>query len=126
MSENGTCRILVVDDEPEIRENLLLLLQGAGYDTAAVEGGAQALTAIAEIKPHVLVTDRDMPKMNGEKLAENAKRIAPEIRIIMITGRGTEAVREAATAAGVDRILSKPFRIEDLEAAIEGVLAQRA
>jgi len=124
MTENGKRCILVVDDNQDIREGFVLLLELAGYDEVySAACGEEALLTLASVRPDVLVTDRNMPRMSGEKLAEIAKRIAPEIKIIMITGHDIEAVRKAATAAGVDRILQKPVLIEDLETAIQEVLA---
>ena len=123
MTESKKHHVLVVDDIAEIREALVQLLRFKDYDASDAANGTDALLAIARLKPDVLVTDRDMPRMNGERLATDAKRITPGIKVIMITANDVEAIRDAATIAGVDRVLEKPVLIEDLDAAIREVLA---
>lgn len=123
MSRNGKYRVLVVDDEPTVRELFADVATELGYDVSCAENGEKALIALASVRPNLLLTDHNMTQMTGDVLAGYAKRIVPGIKVIMVTARLPEEITEDAASASIDRILQKPVNLEDLTAAIREVLA---
>jgi CheY-like chemotaxis protein len=100
---------MVVDDEPDIRYLLRVILETAGYQVVEASHGAAALEQARRSPPQLVVTDRMMPRMNGNHLIEQlrADERTKAIPIVMITGtRGS--------SAGADEVLEKPFRPSDL------------
>jgi CheY-like chemotaxis protein len=78
--------ILVVDDEPNIREMLTILLTSAGYDVATAENGFDALSQLERCVPDAIVSDLDMPRMSGFELLPVVRRCFPRIPVIAISG----------------------------------------
>lgn len=114
-----TLRILLVDDEWCIREVFGTSLSLDGYDVETAGDGREALKKLEEREWDVVITDRAMPRMDGEELASEIKRRWPETSIIMITGLSS-AVTDA-TRAKIDVLLSKPFAMETLREAIVAI-----
>jgi chemosensory pili system protein ChpA (sensor histidine kinase/response regulator) len=108
--------ILVVDDSITVRRVTQRLLQREGYRVALAADGLQALERLAEEKPAVVLSDIEMPRMDGFDLARNIRgdtRTA-KLPIIMITSRIAEKHREHAKELGVDHYLGKPYSEEEL------------
>jgi chemosensory pili system protein ChpA (sensor histidine kinase/response regulator) len=108
--------ILVVDDSITVRRVTQRLLQREGYRVALAADGLQALERLAEEKPTVVLSDIEMPRMDGFDLARNIRgdsRMA-KMPIIMITSRIAEKHREHAKELGVDHYLGKPYSEEEL------------
>jgi chemosensory pili system protein ChpA (sensor histidine kinase/response regulator) len=108
--------VLVVDDSITVRRVTQRLLQREGYRVSMAADGLQALERLAEEKPTVVLSDIEMPRMDGFDLARNIRadaRIA-DLPIIMITSRIAEKHREHAKELGVDHYLGKPFSEEEL------------
>jgi chemosensory pili system protein ChpA (sensor histidine kinase/response regulator) len=108
--------ILVVDDSITVRRVTQRLLQREGYRVSLAADGLQALERLAEEKPSVVLSDIEMPRMDGFDLARNIRgdtRIA-KLPIIMITSRIAEKHREHAKELGVDHYLGKPYSEEEL------------
>lgn len=114
--------IVVVDDDPSVREICAQALFDAGYCVAAFGGGEEALRALAAATADVLVVDWRMPGLDGAEVARRARVLDPRLPVLMITGNRLEAAA-AADRAGVHRVLDKPFRIEDLVAAVTALAA---
>ena len=108
--------ILVVDDSITVRRVTQRLLQREGYRVALAADGLQALERLAEEKPTVVLSDIEMPRMDGFDLARNIRGDArlKELPIIMITSRIAEKHREHAKELGVDHYLGKPYSEEEL------------
>jgi len=108
--------ILVVDDSITVRRVTQRLLQREGYRVALAADGLQALEKLAEEKPTVVLSDIEMPRMDGFDLARNIRGDArlKDLPIIMITSRIAEKHREHATELGVDHYLGKPYSEEEL------------
>jgi excisionase family DNA binding protein len=104
-------RILVADDEAGIRELLSKSLALAEYDVEAVGDGRKALERLRAGSHDLLVTDLKMPGIDGLSLIRDAKRLAPDLPIIVITGYSTESSAIEAINLGVAGYLTKPFRI---------------
>jgi chemosensory pili system protein ChpA (sensor histidine kinase/response regulator) len=108
--------VLVVDDSITVRRVTQRLLQREGYRVALAADGLQALERLAEEKPTVVLSDIEMPRMDGFDLARNirADDKLKQLPIIMITSRIAEKHREHAKELGVDHYLGKPYSEEEL------------
>jgi chemosensory pili system protein ChpA (sensor histidine kinase/response regulator) len=108
--------VLVVDDSITVRRVTQRLLQREGYRVALAADGLQALERLAEERPAVVLSDIEMPRMDGFDLARNIRGDArlKQLPIIMITSRIAEKHREHAKELGVDHYLGKPYAEEEL------------
>jgi DNA-binding response OmpR family regulator len=86
MVDKSKHRILVVDDEPSIRESLAMLLSVAGYDVSTARDGFDALLQLRRATPSVIVSDLNMPQMSGFELLSVVRRRFPEIPVIAMSG----------------------------------------
>jgi two-component system, OmpR family, response regulator len=108
-------RILLADDQPEVRETVKLLLGMDEHTVAEATNGREALSLFAPDRFDLVITDYAMPVMRGDELATNIKQLAPSQPILMITG---SADLHAGFAPSVDAFLGKPFGFDALRAAI--------
>jgi len=118
-------RILVVDDEPDVREMLSLALAQAGYEVDEAADGFAALAKVSRYRPDVVVTDLRMPGMTGVDLLQRLRRIHGDVPVILQTGLETWDLCTAAEAYGAVTCLVKPIDVEDLVWNIEMALATR-
>lgn len=98
-------RVLVVDDEPQVRELLQSVLVGAGFEVETAEDGVDALEKMHSMKSQCVITDLQMPRMDGRKFADEIKRLFPQVPVIMMTGNP-----ELAKEVKVFEIIEKPIR----------------
>jgi len=115
--------VLVVDDEPDVRETLIALLSGFGYLTTSAATARVALDLWATDGPFdIVLTDISMPDINGILLAEMLREGFPDLPVILMTGRHTlvDRLLEASTVA-----LVKPFTALQLKEVIDDALASR-
>ena len=117
-------RVLVVDDEPQIRRALNSALTAHGYDVALAEDGATALEAIATWAPDAVVLDLVMPGVDGFEVLRETRTWSP-VPIIVLTARGGESDKVAALDQGADDYLTKPFSMAELLARLR-VMLRRA
>jgi len=121
--------ILVVDDEVDVGEAIQRVLEQAGFVVTVTSGVAQGLKVLETGVPDVVVTDMIMPKVNGLEFIKVLRSRFPKVRIVAISGGGnpiaykpdavaTHAYLAAARAAGAEEILTKPFDMDDLLAAV--------
>jgi CheY-like chemotaxis protein len=115
--------MLVVDDEPMVREAMCQLLEHCGYEVEAAEGGQAALARLAQREFDLVITDFSMPGMPGDQLVIHIRERRPAQRVIMATGFVDEYKVFGQPAAHVDALLLKPFTFQELKDAIERVLA---
>jgi CheY-like chemotaxis protein len=108
-------RILLADDQPEVRETVKLLLGMDEHSVSEAENGRQALQMFASGHFDLVITDYAMPVMRGDELAASIKHVAPSQPILMITG---SAEQSEGFATSVDAFLRKPFGFDDLRRAI--------
>lgn len=108
-------RILLADDQPEVRETVRLLLGMDGHSVEEASNGQEALGLFAPDRFDLVITDYAMPLMRGDELATNIKHVAPSQPILMITG---SAELFGGCAAAVDGYLQKPFGCEELRRAV--------
>lgn len=114
-------KILVADDEPQIRRALTTALRGHGYEVVAAEDGEDALARLATWLPDVLVLDLVMPKVDGFEVLREVRTWSP-MPVIVLSARGREADKVTALDLGADDYLTKPFGIEELLARVRAVL----
>jgi excisionase family DNA binding protein len=107
----GRPRILVVDDEAAIRDLLSKTLALADYDVDLAADGRTALERLRIIPYDLLITDLKMPGVDGLTVVREARRLKPDIPVIIITGFSTEASAIDAVNLGVSGYLTKPFRV---------------
>ena len=86
MPNGSKAQILVVDDEPSIRENLGMLLMSVGYDVAIAENGVSAVSQLNRTVPDLIVTDLNMPQMSGIELISHVRSRYPSISIVAMSG----------------------------------------
>jgi two-component system KDP operon response regulator KdpE len=110
-------RILVIDDEPQIRRIMRTTLSGAGFEVDDARTAEEGLEKIREFRPDLVLLDINMPGMDGIT-ACRAIRADTNIAIIMLTVRNSEADKVAALDAGADDFVSKPFSTPELLARI--------
>jgi CheY-like chemotaxis protein len=127
--------ILVVDDEPDVRDAVKRVLDRAGYSVRTVDNAADALAELARVPTDLVITDIIMPKVNGVEAIEMIRKTFPSVRIVAISGGGnfgvtayqptaitTTAYLASAEKAGAHLLLTKPFEAVDLIQAVEKVL----
>ena len=121
-------QVLVVEDEPSIRELLKVNLVDAGYDVRAVPDAEEAQAELSAALPDLLLLDWMLPGKSGLVLAKELRGAARtrELPIIMITARTDEADKVAGLEAWVDDYVTKPFSPRELKARIKAVLRRRA
>ena len=116
-------KILVVDDEAEIRSLLAAVLQSKGYEVVTAEDGAAALEAVPRERPAVILMDLSMPRMNGMDALPELKRLDAELPVIICTAHADLATAVRAMKLGAYDYLTKPFYVEllilTLERAVE-------
>ena len=110
-------RILVVDDEPQIKRMLRTSLQSSGYEVLQAANGLEALTQFESHKPDLIITDLAMPEMNGLELTQAIRRMA-STPIIVLSVRDTDAMKVNALDEGADDYLTKPFSMSELLARV--------
>src|SRR6266852_4390625 len=117
----SACRILVVDDEPQIRRIMRTTLTGAGYEVDDAKSGEEGLEKVRDFRPDLVLLDINMPGMGG-LAACRAIRADTTIGIIMLTVRNSETDKVAALDAGADDFITKPFSTPELLARIRAAL----
>ncbi len=118
-------RILVIDDEPQIRRIMRTTLTGAGYEVDDAKSGQEGLEKVREFRPDLVLLDINMPGMGGFETCK-ALRTDPNIAIIMLTVRDSEADKVRALDAGADDFMTKPFSTPELLARIRAALRRLA
>ena len=114
-------RVLIVDDEPQIRRALRTALTGHGYAVEVAHDGEAALVAIATAPPDVVVLDLAMPGVDGLEVIRQT-RAWSSVPIIVVSARDRDADKVAALDIGADDYLTKPFSIDELLARLRAVL----
>ncbi len=116
-------RILVVDDELQVREMLSLYLAKHGYEIVGAGNSAETLQAIGEGEFDVVVLDIGLADEDGLKLLESIKASYPKLRVIMLTGMGfVEDLLQEAHQKGADGYVSKVLPLDELLLAIQRIL----
>lgn len=117
-------KILIVEDEPAIKDMIAITLDLAGFDSIAAESAHQAHVAVVDSKPDLILLDWMLPGGSGIELARRLKReeLTEGIPIIMLTAKASEDNKVQGLNAGVDDYVTKPFSPRELVARIKAVL----
>ena len=118
---NFTCQprhILIVDDEPMVRQTVQMLLKAEGHVVDEAESGSAALAMFEPGKFDLVFTDYFMPEMKGDQLAAALKKRSPQQAVVMLTAYPEKLQSSDCPLGGVDSFICKPFEIETLRVAI--------
>jgi signal transduction histidine kinase len=113
--------ILLVDDEPDIRDVLSLSLSDMGYQVYEAENGNEALRIFNEVQPSMVMTDIKMPGMDGVELLQKVKHQNPETEVIMMTGHGDMDLAIRSLKCEATDFITKPINVDVLELALQRV-----
>ena len=108
-------RVLVVDDEPDFIELLREFLTVKGYEVIAASNGEEALRKVKEDRPHLILLDVRMPKMNGPEVLKQVREIDHEVGVIMVTAVNEEETGRQALKLGAFDYITKPLDLKYLE-----------
>jgi chemosensory pili system protein ChpA (sensor histidine kinase/response regulator) len=120
-------RVLVVDDAWSVRRSMQQLLEDAGYEVATAADGFEALECLRARAPALVITDLEMPNLNGLELTRRMRDVPhwSAIPVVMITSRTSDKHRGEATKAGVDVYLTKPYQDADLLLQVRSLCARQ-
>jgi DNA-binding response OmpR family regulator len=114
-------RVLVVDDDAEVARGTARLLEGSGYATAVARNGVEALHCMPTFRPHLVLSDRDMPEMDGVELCRRIKADPAfvDVFVILISGTYTRSEEQAdGLASGADGYIARPIANRELAARV--------
>ncbi len=126
-SERSVARILIIDDDDELRSMLRQMLEQAGHEVTEAVNGAQGIQLYQQDRPDLIITDIIMPEKEGVETIIALRRADPDLPIIAISGGGRLDATDFLTMArklGARRTLSKPFRRDQLFEAVGECLAE--
>lgn len=122
-NSTASLRILVVEDEPLVREILSVYLAEDLHEIVLANNGRAGLELFQiDSRFDLVMTDRAMPEMNGDVLARHIKELAPDQKVILLTGFGDSMMTSGEKPEGVDLIVAKPFTLTTLRNAISELL----
>ncbi len=116
-------RILLAEDDENLRRFLAKALARAGYDVVSYDNGLSAYNRLREEPFTLLLTDIVMPEMDGIELARKATELDPDIKVMFITGFAAVALNPQTVTPRDSKVLSKPFHLRDLVRQVERMLA---
>ncbi len=116
-------KIILAEDDNDMRRFLVRALQNAGYDVISFDNGLSAYQRLREEPFELLLTDIVMPEMDGIELARRASELDPDIKIMFITGFAAVALKSDSTAPKNAKVLSKPVHLRELVNEVHKMLA---
>jgi CheY-like chemotaxis protein len=117
-------KILAIDDQEIIRDLLVNMFGSAGHEVTTAERGEEGIAKFKIQRFDLVVTDLSMPDLSGWEVAREVKKLRPDMPVVLITGWGQNLDEEKLKESGVDRIVAKPFRIEQLMKTVEELLSK--
>ncbi len=119
-------KILVVDDEPDVRALVHDIVTGSGYEVFTASTGEEALTKIVSVKPDLVILDVVMPGMSGLEVCRlmKAKPNLRNIRVLMLSALSRDVDQRLIAEAGADSYMRKPFSVNDLLSKIDELLVE--
>jgi two-component system response regulator AtoC len=119
-------RVLVIDDDPGVREYLEALVSRQGYEACAVSSGEEALRTLDRTRPDLVTLDVVLEGMDGLETLRQLKKRLPDVPVVMLSGHGQARTIVEAMRLGASDFLRKPFEVEELELAFQKALENRA
>ena len=119
-------RVLVVDDQESLRTLFLAILSNMGYQGIAFGNSGEALNHFRKESFDLVLTDLEMPGMDGLTLAQSIKDRSPETPVILVTGRKVEDFQQKMRPGCIDSLIPKPFRLEGFKKTIKGMLKNKS
>jgi len=123
VNEGSMTKIMLAEDDGDMRRFLAKALEKAGHEVVAFEEGASAFEALKSTNVDLLLTDIVMPEMDGIELARRGAELDPNMKIMFITGFAAVALHPDSQAPKDAKVLSKPFHLKDLVAEVEKMMA---
>jgi two-component system cell cycle response regulator CpdR len=123
VKQGAMTKILLAEDDNDMRRFLVKALQNAGYDVASFDNGLSAYNRLREEPFELLLTDIVMPEMDGIELARRATELDPDIKVMFITGFAAVALNPDSQTPKDAKVLSKPFHLRELVNEVEKLLA---
>ena len=117
-------RVLVVDDEPDLRISYERLLRREGYRVVTAGSRREGLHLVMAEPPKLVISDLKLPDGDGIEIVRAARALAPPVPVILVTAFASAATREAALASGASAILVKPFAASELLRLVRAELAR--
>ena len=114
----GLGKVLVVDDELEVRQVLREFLSRRGYDVTTASGGAEAVAIVETVKPDLILLDVAMPDMDGVETLKRIVAIKPTLAVIMVTANSDIGTTSKLLALGAVDYVPKPFDLDYLDQAV--------
>ena len=121
-------RILIIDDEPDLRDVLAHLLEEAGYKVEVASEGGEGISKHRESPADLVITDLHMPGKDGLETLRELREDSEDVKLVAISGSDTYLVEtnlDSSRIHGADRTFMKPFNVKQFLAAIRDLLAQR-
>lgn len=118
-------KVLVVDDEPQIRRALRTSLEAHGYEVATVGTGGEGVVGVADTSPDLVLLDLGLPDMDGTEVLRRVRGFS-EVPVIVLSVREGQTDKVAALDAGADDFVTKPFGMEELLARLRAALRRAA
>lgn len=115
-------KILIVDDDPHIRELVKLFLRGEGFDTFEASDGVQALSMLESIKADLVILDIMMPNMDGWQLCRELREHDGDLPLLMLTAKGETMQKIKGFELGTDDYMVKPFEPQELVVRVKALL----
>jgi CheY-like chemotaxis protein len=111
-------KVLVVDDEPEVRQVLKEFLVSRGYDVSVAAGGMEALALVETVKPDLVLLDVAMPDIDGVETLRQIVEVQPSLPVIMVTANADIGITSKLLALGAVDYVPKPFDLDYLDQAV--------
>lgn len=121
-----TPTVLVVEDDPATRRLYKFLLGNGGYSVVEADDGVVALEQLSAQRCDLVITDMNMPRMDGMELIRVIRRDYPELYVIMITAFGTPDTEKQALRVGANDYLAKPFEFDELQRRVQLFFGQQS
>ncbi len=115
-------QVLVIDDDDSVRTTVVRALERAGHEVRSARNGKDALRVLAESRPDLVLTDINMPEMDGIEVIGDLRSRTPSIPVVAMSGGGElpkELLLRTAGALGAVRSLPKPFTVEELLGSVD-------
>jgi two-component system chemotaxis response regulator CheY len=125
-TNDGSPSVLIVEDDAATRRLYKFMLTNGGYPVLEAEDGVAALEQLAKHHFDLVITDMNMPRMDGMELIQAIRRDYSDIHVILITAFGTPDTEKQARRIGANDYLAKPFDFEELERRVRAFFESRA